>query len=170
MLIAAACSAPDHRRLRPWRFIQIARASRARLADFFEAAALEKHGALTEDGIERAREKAFNGACLIAVIARIRTDVPDVPVHEQWVSVGAALQNILLGATALGFGGMIVSGDKITSGALQAGLGVRPEERLLGFVAIGTPAKGPRPKSRASVSEVLTVWTGAAPGTAIEDR
>jgi nitroreductase len=167
-LIAAACSAPDHRRLRPWRFVQIARESRARLADLFEAGALEKHVTLGKDGIERAREKAFNGACLIAVIARIRTDVPDVPAHEQWVSVGAALQNILLGAMALGFGGMIVSGDKIASFALQNGLGVRPEELLLGFVAIGTPAKVPSPNSRASVNEVLTVWTGAPAGTAIE--
>ncbi len=61
-MIEAACAAPDHRRLRPWRFILIRNDARTRLADLFEAAARETHGTLSDDQSERAREKAFNGA------------------------------------------------------------------------------------------------------------
>lgn len=157
-LIRAACSAPDHCRLRPWRFILIRQASRARLADLFKAAAIEMYGDLTEDAAERAREKAAHGPCLIAIVAHIRDDMPDVPAYEQWVSVGAAMQNILLAATSLGFSSMIVSGNKVRTHRLRDGLGLYTAERLLGFVSIGTPSKGPRRANRPMVDEVLTVW------------
>lgn len=138
MMVEAACTAPDHRRLHPWRFVLIGNDERKNLADLFEAAARETHGDLNDDQAERAREKAMNGACLIAVVGGIRDDVPDVPPNEQWMSVGAAMQNILLTATSLGFGSMIVSGEKVGTRALQTGLGLGLIEQLVGFVAIGT--------------------------------
>lgn len=158
-MIDAACAAPDHRRLRPWRFLLIRNDQRTKLADLFEAAARERHGTLNNTQTERAREKAFNGACLIAVVGVIRDDVPDVPLHEQWVSVGAAVQNILLTATSFGFGSMVVSGDKVTTRALQKGLGLSAIEQLLGFVAVGTVSKLPPVPERPTVEDVLSVWT-----------
>jgi len=158
LMIEAACAAPDHRRLRPWRFILIRNDERTKLADLFEAAAREAHGSLSDDQIERAREKATNGACLIAVVGVIRDDVPDVPPHEQWVSVGAAMQNILLTATSLGFGSMIASGNKIATRALQDGLGLGALDQLLGFVAVGTVSKQRNVVERPMARDVLSVW------------
>ena len=100
----------------------------------------------------------MNGACLIAVVGAIRDDVPDVPPYEQWVSVGAAMQNILLTATSLGLGSMMVSGDKVGTRALQAGLGLGPIEQLLGFVAIGTVSKHRAVGNRPRAEDVLSVW------------
>lgn len=157
-MIDAACAAPDHRRLRPWRFILIRNDQRTMLANLFEVAARETHGTLSEDQTERAREKALNGACLIAVVGIIRDDVSDAPPHEQWVSVGAAVQNILLTATSFGFGSMIVSGDKVKTCALQKGLGLSAIEQLLGFVAVGTVSKQPAPADRPRAEDVLSVW------------
>ena len=141
-----------------YRFILIKNNERTQLADLFEAAAREAHGSLNDDQKARARVKAMNGACLIAVVGIIRGDVPDVPPHEQWVSVGAAMQNILLAATSLGFGSMIVSGDKVATRALQEGLGLSTLERLLGFIAIGTPTKQPAAAERLKAEDVLSVW------------
>jgi nitroreductase len=157
-MIDAACAAPDHRRLRPWRFILIRNDQRTLLANLFEAAACETHNTLSEEQTERAREKAFNGACLIAVVGAIRDNVPDTPPHEQWVSVGAAVQNILLTATSFGFGSMIVSGDKVKTRALQKGLGLSVIEQLLGFVAVGTVSKLLPVPERPIVENVLSVW------------
>ena len=157
-MIEAACAAPDHRRLRPWRFILIRNDDRTKLADLFEAAARETHGTLSDDQIERAREKAMNGACLIAVVGVIRNDAPDVLPYEQWVSVGAAIQNTLLVATSLGFGSMIVSGDKVATRALQKGLGLSAIEQLLGFVAVGSVSKQPPADDRPGAIDVLSVW------------
>ena len=158
MMIEAACAAPDHRRLRPWRFILIRNDQRTMLANLFEASARETHGTLSEDQTERAREKAMNGACLIAVVGVIRNDAPDVLPYEQWVSVGAAIQNILLVATSLGFGSMIVSGDKVATRALQKGLGLSAIEQLLGFVAVGSVSKQPPADDRLGAIDVLSVW------------
>ncbi len=157
-MIAAACAAPDHRRLQPWRFICIANDNRDGLADLFEAAARETHGTMTAAETQRAREKAQYGATLIAVVAEIKTDLADVPPHEQWVSVGAAVQNILLAAQALGFGAMIVSGDKVRTKALRAGLGLSDSEALVGFVAMGTPTKPARDKARPDPKTVMSDW------------
>lgn len=162
-MIDAACAAPDHRRLRPWRFILIKNDQRTMLANLFEVAARETHGTLSEDQTERAREKALNGACLIAVVGIIRDDVSDAPSHEQWVSVGAAVQNILLTATSFGFGSMIVSGDKVKTCALQKGLGLSAIEQLLGFVAVGTVSKQPAPADRPRAEDVLSVWRQVDP-------
>lgn len=157
-MIKAGCAAPDHRRLRPWRFILVNSDARERLADLFEAAARETHGFLNENQVTRAREKAMNGPTLIAVVGIIRDDVSDAPPHEQWVSVGAAVQNILLTATSFGFGSMIVSGDKVKTCALQKGLGLSAIEQLLGFVAVGTVSKQPAPADRPRAEDVLSVW------------
>lgn len=157
-IIEAACAAPDHRRLKPWRFILIRNEARDALANSFEAAAFETHVSLSPEQIERAREKAFNGACLIAVIARLRQDLRDVPLHEQWVSVGAATQNMLLAAHALGFGAMLVSGDKVATRALCQGLGLRDGEQLLGFVALGSIVKAAKPSVRPKADELLSAW------------
>ena len=157
-IIEAACAAPDHRRLRPWRFVLIRTEAREAFADLFEAAARETHGELNSDQVKRAREKAANGACLIAVIAEIRDNIRDVPPHEQWVSVGAAVQNILLAAKSFGFGSMLVSGDKVSTRALTEGFGLAPDELLLGFVAIGTISKQPGTAERPGAKEKLSYW------------
>jgi hypothetical protein len=41
------------------------------------------------------------GPCLIAILASLTPDHPVVPVEEQWISVGAGLQNLLLAALSL---------------------------------------------------------------------
>lgn len=157
-MIEAACAAPDHRRLRPWRFILIRNDERTQLENLFEAAARETHGNLNAAQTDRAREKAMNGVCLIAVVGSIRDDVPDVPTCEQWVSVGAAVQNIMLIATSMGFGTAMVSGDKVATRALQEGIGLGSSEQLLGFIAFGTPTRQPSAIERPKAEDVLSVW------------
>lgn len=160
MLVAAAGAAPDHGGLQPWRFILIRNEARADLAELFAVAAAETQDGPTPEQLERAREKAHNGACLIAVVARLREDMASIPVHEQWVSVGASVQNMLLAAQALGFAGMLVSGQKVTSPSLIAGLGLGAGERLLGFLTLGTATKTPKVRSRPDASRLLTIWPG----------
>lgn len=170
LMIQAACAAPDHRRLRPWRYILIDNQAREQLADLFEEAARQTHGQLNDEQRGRAREKAANGACLLAVVAVIQDQVNDVPTHEQWVSVGAAVQNILLAAQAIGFGSMLVSGDKVATQALRLGLGLTPGEQLLGFIALGTATKTAKPTKRPCVEQVLSVWPPRQATNAPEDN
>jgi nitroreductase len=104
------------------------------------------------------------------VVGAIRDNVPDTPPHEQWVSVGAAVQNILLTATSFGFGSMIVSGDKVKTRALQKGLGLSVIEQLLGFVAVGTVSKLLPVPERPIVENVLSVWPPEETGMLNEEN
>ena len=158
LLISAAVAAPDHGRLHPVRFVQIADAGRATLAQLFRQAASQMEPQAGPELADREAEKAHHAPCLLAVVARIDDANPVAPAHEQWISVGAAVQNILLAAEDLGFRAMIVSGRKVQSRLLQAAFAPTGSEHLVGFVAIGTPTAEPSPRDRHPGS--LAHWSG----------
>jgi len=161
-IIAAAVAAPDHERLRPWRFLEISGAAREALADVFaEAKRLRSPGECPEE-IERERERGRRAPVTLAVIARLTRDLAKVPVRDQYASIGAAIQNILLSAHAMGFGAKALSGAKVNDPFVCEALGVGPEEELVCFICMGTPADTPKERPRPAVAEHLTKWTGAS--------
>ena len=161
-MVRAACAGPDHGRLSPARFVYIADDQRDALADAFVAAAIEADSTASGDRLASTRERALNGPCLIAVIARIADDNPQVPPHEQWVAVGAALQNLLLAAESLGYRGKTVSGARVRSQALRRAFALRDDESLLAFVALGTLKGEAKELPRRSPDEVLSVFAPPA--------
>ena len=158
-IVSVATAAPDHGLLRPARFIHISDPKRAALSDVFEAALLERDPEACPEARAHARSKARNGAVLVALVARITWDHPVVPASEQWVSVGAGLQNVLLAAEALGYRAMIVSGPVTRSRALAGAFDLGADESMVGFIAIGTPSKMPsRRRSTGYNQDILTTW------------
>lgn len=157
-IVRAACSAPDHKSLEPFRFEWIDESEREALADLFEAAHREFGPVAVPEALSRERERAKHAPVLLALILRERDDVM-VSVVEQHASAGAALAYALLAAECLGYGAMAVSGEKIGSGALRKGFALGERERLLCFIAIGTPAqrRGVRPKP--DLPSRLRRWT-----------
>lgn len=135
-MAAIVAAVPDHGRLRPARLVHIE--DRRALADLFVAAAKELDPAADEAALARERERAGHAPCLLALLVRIDETNPTVPPHEQWISAGAGLQNILLFAEALGFRAKILSGRKTTTGSLRAAFDLDQSEFLVGFIAIGS--------------------------------
>ena len=160
-IATAASAAPDHGRLGPLRLIALPMKTRPALADAFARAALEKDPNATPEAITQAQDRALAGDTLVAVIAQIIDNHPVIPAHEQWISVGAGLQNALLAATALGFGTKMVSGARVRSEALRNAFGLGRAEHLVGFIAIGTAAADPKPANRRDAVAVLSIWPGA---------
>ena len=64
------------------------------------------------------------------------------------MSLGCALQNVLLAAQALGFGSGLASGGALGSPGMRTLLGLAPHERAVCFVGIGTPSKTKTPRER----------------------
>lgn len=158
-IVQAACAAPDHAGLRPFRFVAVGEVGRDRLADAFEAAKRELDPAATAETVERARERALHAPFLLGVITRTFPDHPDVPLVEQLASAGAALGYALLAANLLGYGAMAVSGHKLRTRVLREAFALGVSEDLLCFVAIGTPeqAKPARPTAD-DLSGLLRSW------------
>ena len=110
--------------------------------------------------IEAARERALPGPVLLAVIATIQNDHPDIAPHEQWISVGAALQNALLAAEARGFAAKMVSGHRVRSPVLRSAFRLAENEHLVGFVMMGTASAeaAAKPALRRSADQILSDW------------
>ncbi len=86
-----------------------------------------------------------------------------VPVREQWLAAGAALGNLLNAAYHLGFGAIMLSGERCFDPVLTAELGVGREEFLAGFVSLGSVAQTPPPRQHVQPAEVLSRWLPDTP-------
>ena len=142
--------------MRPWRLVEIV--DRHALAEAFLAAELELRPDGGAEMADRARTRAQNGPCLLVLIARIDAGHPEIPAHEQWIAVGAALNQMLLAAEGLGYAGGILSGRKTQTKALRRALALEDQEQIVGFISLGTldkPALTPRSTGTAPF---LTRW------------
>ncbi len=147
--------APDHGGLRPFRFVVVGDSQRVALAGLFASGA-EQRGQTAEE-VVRARARAFNGPGLVALVARVRDDVPDVPPHEQWLCVGAALMNFMNALHLMGFGAKALSGASVSDPAVHAAF-CGPGERLANWVIAGRPVRAAHPKAGAEASAVISGW------------
>jgi nitroreductase len=163
VMVQAALRAPDHAELVPYRFRLVRGEARAGMAALFADAA--RAAGKDEAGAALDAERALRPPVTVAVVARIDLGHPQVPAHEQWVAVGGAVSNFLTAAQLLGFGGKMLSGAKVRNAAIAAAF-CEPGETLLGWIALGTPARRPGrregPARKPGVSEVLVEWATAA--------
>ncbi len=159
-IFSAAAAAPDHGLLNPWRFICIGKDQRPELAKAFVLALLERDPGATQEQLEAARDKAFRAPFLALAVFRPDVSPTGIRPIEQTISLGCAIQNVLLAAHALGFGSGLTSGQAMTSGALRVLFGLAPTEEAACFVAIGTVSKSKpirhRPSSQNFVSQLQT--------------
>lgn len=158
MLLAAA-KAPDHGRLHPWRFIVVAGAARDRLGEVLAAALRQREPGLPEAVIEKERTKPRRAPLLVVVAARIR-DNKKIPAVEQIISAGAAAQNILVAAHAMGFGGFWRTGPAAYDDRIKAALRLAPSDSIVGFLYLGTPAIPAPPAAPPDLAELVIEWTG----------
>ena len=136
-ILAAGASAPDHGRLRPWRFIVIRGAARAPLGEVFAAALVRRRPDAPAAALEQERGRPLRAPLLIAVAAGIGPQHPKIPEIEQILSTAAAAQNMLIVAHAKGFGAKWLTGANAYDDHVKGALGLAPSDRLLGFIHLG---------------------------------
>lgn len=157
LILQAALRAPDHGGLHPWRVVEFREAQRAALADRFEAEKRRRDPLASPADLRKAREHATRPPVLLAfvVVPRPRSKVP---AREQWLSAGAALGNLLNAAHQLGFGAIVLSGERCFDPVLGAELGIGPDEFLAGFVSLGSVVEAPPPRSHVLPGQVWSAW------------
>lgn len=141
-ILRAAVSVPDHGRLRPFRFVVIAGEARRRFGTALRAAAVAADAdAVT---IAKAARKPMFGPLQVAIIASPRPHAT-VPVWEQEVSAGLTGYALQLAAAALGIGATWKSGRHLDGEPVRRLLGMTADERLLGWVNLGTTTISHKP-------------------------
>jgi nitroreductase len=154
-VLESAVRAPDHGRLRPWRFMLIEGDQRRTFGELVAESARRRVPGLSEGDLQRAREKAMRAPTIIITICRVvpSTKVPDI---EQILAVGAATQNILLGLHALGYAAAWKTGEAAYDPEVKKALGLNPDDHLVGFVYAGGGAGASVPPGKpTSVQDVV---------------
>lgn len=155
-ILEAAAAAPDHGKLTPWRFVIVPTAARSRLAAAFEAASMARDATASPEQLLQAGEKSYRAPCLMLAIAQTWEGDSGIDATERLVSAGCAIQNMLLMATALGFGSALTSGKALGSQALAELFELQPGELALCFISIGSVgSRRPRP-SRPELSAYVS--------------
>lgn len=146
-MVEAAAQAPDHGRLLPWRFVLVPPDRRDDLGAAFEEALLLRDPEADAAARAAARAKAHHAPCLLVAVL---VDAPGtaIPVEEKLVSLGCALQNILLAAQALGYASGLASGGALETAAMRRLLSLATHERALVFIGIGTGEAKETPRVR----------------------
>jgi nitroreductase len=146
-IFGAALRAADHGRLRPWRFLVIEGDAREQLGALYATAGLENNPATPAEALERARQLPLRAPLIVVVIASC-VEHPKVPEIEQVISAGAAAQNMITAAYALGVGAIWRTGEFAYHPSVGRGLGLAPHEKIVGYLYLGTPvgAMGEVPK------------------------
>lgn len=159
-MLLAALAAPDHGGLHPWRVLDFPASQRERLADLFEQEKLRRDPLASALDRERAREHALRPPMLLAFIVGVQARSA-IPEREQWLAAGAALGNLLNAAHLLGFGAIVLSGDRCFDPVLKQQLGLGPSEELTGFISVGTVIR--QPPTRDVPDDAQRLW-GTWPG------
>jgi len=138
VILEAAERAPDHGRLKPWRFLVLGKGSRDAFA---HAAAEAKHlrlPHLTAEQLAAERDKIQRSPTLIVAGCAVRLNHPKVPEIEQVIAAGAAVQNLILAAHDLGYGAMWKTGAAAYDFGVKAAVGLQPHDHIIGIVHLGT--------------------------------
>lgn len=141
-IVKAGTRAPDHGRLRPWRFVVLEGDARKKLGAAMAEVLQAKAPAATQAQLDAEAAKPLRAPAIVVVAAKIaKGKIPEI---EQVTAVAAALQNMFLASHALGYGAMWKTGAAAYAATVKALFDLAPEDHIVGFLYLGTTAaQGP---------------------------
>lgn len=151
-LLRLAARVPDHGKLAPWRFIILEPAAKAVFADRLEALANSRGDARAAAKLGKLKIPPLG----VAVVSRPRPG--EIPEWEQLLSAGAVCTTLLYAAQALGYGANWITDWYAYDDEAKAILGLESEERVAGFIFLGTPKEPPQERERPDPAGLITAW------------
>jgi nitroreductase len=153
----AALRAADHAGLTPWRFLVVQNEGLKALGELYLESAKSEGAALSDAQCQRYLDMPQRAPMVIVAIAAAYEHAK-VPASEQLLATGAAVQNMLTAAFALGVGAYWRTGPLAYSESVRSGLGVAGGESIVGFIYMGTPAGDLKVKAAKPVSDFFRPW------------
>jgi nitroreductase len=112
-----------------------------------------------ENMLGREREKPLRAPLIVVLAAALQED-HKIPVIEQMLAAGAAAQNVMVAAHAMGYGAAWKTGAPAYDNNVKEALGLTPHDAIIGFLYLGTPAVMPQAMAQPDPSTFMRNWNG----------
>lgn len=155
-ILEVALRTPDHGKLAPWRFVIVPLERRAALATVLESAYRAEKPDAGRLEIEAMHQFAHQAPALVVALSA-PVSGSKIPVWEQELSAGAAIMNLLHATHALGFAGGWLTGWPSYNEDVRAAF-AKGDEKIAGFVFIGTPGKVQEERPRPEYDNIVSIW------------
>jgi nitroreductase len=154
-ILTIGARVPDHGKLTPWRFIVFEGDARARAGEVIATVFARKNPQATAADIDVEKHRLTDAPLVIGVVSFTKPH-PKVPPWEQQLSAGASAMNMVTAATALGYGACWLTGWFAFDRDVLDGLGLKADEKLAGFIHIGTQTKPNEDRPRPALGDIVT--------------
>ncbi len=158
-LLAVSARVPDHGKLAPWRFLVFEGDARSRAGEILAAVARSRDPEMAEDRLAIEQRRFARAPVVVAVVSRV-TVPHKIPEWEQVLSAGAVCQTLLIAAHAMGYAGQWLTEWCAYDADVLAAFGLKPGERIAGYVYLGTAASDPMERKRPDVAAITRRWDG----------
>jgi len=155
-LLDAAVQAPNHYKVRPWRFVVLTGEGRNKLGDVMAASQEARHPEFPAEAWEKCRALPLRAPVMIAVGVDKPSEAKVLEI-ENIAATAAAIENLLLAAEAMGLGAKWRTGEWARDPMVKEFLGFEPDQHIIGFIYIGYPEFVAEPVARPSFDD-RTVW------------
>ena len=155
-LLEAAVQAPNHYKVRPWRFVVLTGEGRHRLGEAMAASQQERHPEFSPEVFDKTRTLPLR-APVVIVVGVDKPKEARVLEIENICASAAAIENLLLAAHALGVGAKWRTGEWARDVKVKEFLGFEADQHVIGFIYIGYPEFVVEPALRPSFED-RTVW------------
>ena len=155
-ILTVAARVPDHKKMVPWRFIVFEGEARARFGDVLaEVCVAEEREPPSKQRLDIERGRFLDAPLVIGVVSKV-TSHPGAPEWEQVLSSGAACFNLCLAANALGYATNWLTGWYAYSPGVNQRLGLAANERIAGFIYIGTATTNTDDRERPALETIVS--------------
>lgn len=160
-MLRSASRVPDHGKLVPFRFIRIQGKARTAMGELLARRTLQQDPSAPAAAVAKERGRFASAPLIVAVVARLQPG-HKVPLQEQWLTAGSVCFALLQAAQAYGFGAQWLTGWAATDPVVCSELGLGPDERIAGFIHIGTAAMQVPERERPDPATLLSDWVGGS--------
>ena len=155
-ILEIALRTPDHGKLAPWRLVIVPPDRRDALAQLLDTAYRAEKPEAGRLELEAMRQFAHQAPTLVVALSAPVAG-SKIPVWEQELSAGAAIMNLLHASHALGFAAGWLTGWPSYNADVRAAF-ASGDEKIAGFVFIGTPGRPQEERPRPDYDQIVSTW------------
>lgn len=157
-MLQSAVRVPDHGRRVPFRFLRIEGDARHALGERLAARTIERDPGAPPGVVEKDRTRFAHAPVVVAVIARLGPD-EKIPESERFSAASCVCFALLQAAQLLGYGAQWLTGWPAYDAEILRVLGLGDDEKITGFIHIGTATVEASERERPDPRALLDDWT-----------